>query len=196
MSSHHFVKEGQEPALLIAEALSFEFAEPLLEWAPLVVVCDAALDEVLHWGIKIDVVLGKATAIHTLQDKLMEQAPVKILSYQPGEDPLENGLHFLIASKNTAVNIITSSVKDTLHLTKNFPQIQIVLMDHDRKWSFHAHPFEKWVPAGTSLIIHPNDPSQKFTFTGLTSEGELVTASTDGLITIKSDIIFWIGESL
>src|SRR5690349_14684975 len=150
MSSHHFVKEGQEPALLIAEALSFELAEPLLEWAPLVVVCDVALDEVLRWGIKIDVVLGEATAMHALQEKLIEQAPVKILSYQPHEDPLENGLHFLIASKNTAVNIMTGSVTNRLHLVKNFPQIQIVLMGHNHKWSLHTHLFEKWVPANTS----------------------------------------------
>lgn len=196
MSSHHFVKEGQEPALLIAEALSFELAEPLLEWAPLVIVCDAALDEVLHWGIKIDVVLGEVSAIPMLQEKLIEQTPVKILSYQRDEDPLENGLHFLIASKNTAVNIMTDSVKSRLPLTKNFTQIQVVLMDYDRKWSLYTHPFEKWVPAGTSLLIHPNDSSQKFTLTGLTSEGERVTASTDGLITIESDNIFWVGESL
>ncbi len=195
MSSHHFVKEGQEPALLIAEALSFELAEPLLEWAPLVVVCDTALDEVLHWGIKIDAVTGEATQVHALQDKTVEQAPVKVLSYQPGEDPLENALHFLIASKNTAVNIMTGSVKNRLHLAKNFPQIQIVLMDHDRKWSLHTHPFEKWVPAGTSFLIHPQNDSQKFTLTGLISEGEHVTASIDGLITIESDNIFWIGES-
>jgi hypothetical protein len=195
MSSHHFVKEGQEPALLIADALSFELAMPLLEWAPLVVVCDAALDEVLHWGIKIDVVSAEVTARHALQDKLMEQAPVRILSYQPGEDPVENGLHFLIASKNTAVNIMTSSVKNKLYLPENFPQIQIVLMDNDRKWSLYTHPFEKWVPAGTSLKIHPHDSSQQFTFTGLISEGEYVTASMDGLVSIKSDTIFWIGES-
>lgn len=196
MSSHHFVKEGQEPALLIAEALSFELAEPLLEWAPLVVVCDTALDEVLRWGIKIDVVLGEDTAVRALQEKLIEQAPVKILSYQPGEDPLENALHFLIASKNTAVNIMTGSVQNRLHLAKSFQQIQIVLMDHYRKWSLYTHLFEKWVPAGTSLMIHQNDPSQKFTFTGLTTEGEGVTASSDGLISIESDNIFWIGESL
>lgn len=194
MSSHHFVKEGQEPALLIAEALSFELAEPLLEWAPLVVVCDTALDEVLHWGIKIDVVLGEASQVQSLQDKMMEQAPVKILSYQPDEDPLENALHFLIASKNTAVNIMTSAVKNRLHLAKKFSQIQIVLMDHNYKWSLHTHPFEKWVPAGTSLLIHPHDPSQKFTFTGLISEGEHVTTSIDGLIGIESDNTFWIGE--
>jgi hypothetical protein len=195
MSSHHFVKEGQEPALLIVEALSFELAEPLLEWAPLVVVCDGALDEVLRWGIKIDIVMGEATQALSLQDKMMEQAPVKILSYQPGEDPLENALHFLIASKNTAVNIMTGSVKNRLYLSKNFPQIQIVLMDHDYKWSLHTHTFEKWVPAGTSFLIHPNDPSQKFTFTGLISEDEHVTASVDGLIGIDSNNIFWIGQS-
>ena len=43
MSSHHFVKEGQEPALLIMDALSLALIEPLLEWAPQVIVCENAL---------------------------------------------------------------------------------------------------------------------------------------------------------
>ena len=57
MSSHHFVKEGQEPALFILDNIPFQYAESLLEWVPLVMVADRALENVLHWGIKIDVVL-------------------------------------------------------------------------------------------------------------------------------------------
>ena len=59
MSSHHFVREGQEPALLILDALAFDIAGPLLEWAPLVVVAQSAVDEVMLWNIKMDVVLAE-----------------------------------------------------------------------------------------------------------------------------------------
>ena len=57
MSSHHFVKEDQEPALIIADAsaVSFEKIQELLEWSPTVIVMESSLEMVLSWGIKMDV---------------------------------------------------------------------------------------------------------------------------------------------
>ena len=56
MSSHHIVRDEQEPALLIDDAsvIHFEFVELLLEWSPRVMVTSNAIDEVLNWGVKID----------------------------------------------------------------------------------------------------------------------------------------------
>ena len=60
MSSHHIVREKQEPALIIAngEACSFDLLGQLLEWSPFVVVLDQAIHRVIELGIKIDVLLG------------------------------------------------------------------------------------------------------------------------------------------
>jgi len=59
MSSHHFVKEQQEPALLILDtSVSYETMSPLLEWSPTVLVTELAIDAVLSWGIKVDVILA------------------------------------------------------------------------------------------------------------------------------------------
>jgi len=46
MSSHHIVREKQEPALIIAngEACSTELLNQLLEWSPFVVVLDGAYE--------------------------------------------------------------------------------------------------------------------------------------------------------
>ena len=59
MSSHHIVRDTQEPALIIAngEACSRELLDQLLEWNPVVMVLDGALPRVLELGIKIDIVL-------------------------------------------------------------------------------------------------------------------------------------------
>ena len=59
MSSHHIVKEGQEPALIIAngESCSTELLGQLLEWSPFVVVLDGAINRVLDLGIKVDLSL-------------------------------------------------------------------------------------------------------------------------------------------
>ena len=60
MSSHHFVRDKQEPALIIAngDECSNEVLNQLLEWNPFVLVLDGALDRVLMKGIKVDAVIG------------------------------------------------------------------------------------------------------------------------------------------
>ena len=60
MSSHHIVRDDQEPALIIAngQSCSFELMGQLLEWSPVVMVLDGAIHRVLELGIKLDIVLG------------------------------------------------------------------------------------------------------------------------------------------
>ena len=72
MSSHHFVKEQQEPAVFIldAEHIHLDRISGLLEWVPTILVSEKALDRVLSWGIKIDVILasvGKAKILFNCQ---------------------------------------------------------------------------------------------------------------------------------
>ena len=80
MSSHHFVKEGQEPALFILDNIAFRYAESLLEWVPLVMVADSVLESVLQWGIKIDVVLQSKYSIEFIEDLIKDQGPVETIS--------------------------------------------------------------------------------------------------------------------
>ena len=56
MSSHHFVKEKQEPALIIADLDGFdeEYLGQLLEWSPTVLVPSHLVEKVISLGIKID----------------------------------------------------------------------------------------------------------------------------------------------
>ena len=60
MSSHHIIRDKQEPALIIAngEECSMDLLEQLLEWSPTVVVLDGAIERVISLGIKVDVWLG------------------------------------------------------------------------------------------------------------------------------------------
>lgn len=60
MSSHHIIRDKQEPALIIAngEECSMDLLEQLLEWSPTVVVLDDAIERVISLGIKVDVWLG------------------------------------------------------------------------------------------------------------------------------------------
>lgn len=95
MSSHHVVRDEQEPALLIDDpfALQLEFVEHLLEWSPTVVVTANALDEVLHWGIKVDVVLAHTSQIESLKPRLKDQQPIDLYAFET-KDLLNAGFVF------------------------------------------------------------------------------------------------------
>ncbi|TAG64248.1 MAG: thiamine diphosphokinase, partial [Runella slithyformis] len=81
MSSHHIIRDKQEPALLIAngESCSFELMGQLLEWSPFVVVLDGAAQRVLDLGIKIDVLLGDFDHNFDPQRMLQQQFPMEIV---------------------------------------------------------------------------------------------------------------------
>src|SRR5690606_37855454 len=104
MSSHTFVREGQEPALFLLEAAEFSVVEPLLEWAPLVVVSETAVERVLIWGIKIDVVLQEKRDQSDLEDLLQIQYPLTITPARNGI--VNSGLNFIRESGHAAVNIV------------------------------------------------------------------------------------------
>ncbi len=82
MSSHHIIREDQEPALLIMDALAvpFEQVQELLEWSPTVMVTEYALVEVLNWGIKVDVAIMITKNVPTWTASLQDQLPLKIIS--------------------------------------------------------------------------------------------------------------------
>lgn len=109
MSSHHIVRQNQEPALIIAngQACSFELLGQLLEWSPFIVVLDGALKRVLDLGIHFDVVLGDFDSIADEDRKNVEALGIKML-YAPNQEKtdLQKGLDYLIEHQHRDVNIV------------------------------------------------------------------------------------------
>lgn len=196
MSSHHFVKEGQEPALLILDAPSFEVAGPLLEWAPMVIVAQQAIDDVLLWNIKVDVVLAKDADVKDLGSKLASQAPLTILGHSPEESPLINALYFLIRKKQSAVNIFSSQAIETIELVESFaPELQISVMDGALKWSaISSGHFEKWMTANSRFFLKEGRQQQPVVFRGLKNLGDHYESLNDGMVKLESASLFWVGE--
>lgn len=182
MSSHHIIREDQEPALLImdANAVAIDRIQELLEWSPTVIVSDKALDVVMNWGIKIDVVVGAAERIAELTVSLQNQFPLKLLSYNSPEEALSTALYFLIARKQKAVNVITT---EPLENFEPFSLPDISVFNGDKRWSFIRHgSYEKWLPAGRTVCLYPSN-----------DEPDLQT-QRDGVVIIKRDSSFWINE--
>jgi len=165
MSSHHIVRDEQEPALIIAngQSCSFELMGQLLEWSPVVMVLDGAIHRVLELGIKLDIVLGDFDKTENWDELLANQQPVQVV-HTPDQNKtdLEKGLDFLIAKGHKAVNILWATGKRADHhinnlstLAKYKDQITIVMLDDFSRIFNLPNQFTKWYPANQNISLIP-----------------------------------------
>lgn len=197
MSSHHFVREGQEPALYIVDPLSLALVEPLLEWAPLVIVSGNALADVLKWKIKIDVVLLPKGVVADQADAVANQGPLEILFYQNEANIPDLLVTFLKQQKCSGMHIVTRPAPDVFdRWISKINELAISIIDAEAKWSAVQSTFQKWLPAKTRLSIALTRHSS-CDYTGLRRmDDQSFLTEKNGAITIQSDSPFWVGESL
>jgi thiamine pyrophosphokinase len=165
MSSHHIIRDDQEPALIIAngEACNEEILGQLLEWSPFVVVLDGAIQKVLDRGIKIDVLLGDFDKPIDSENILSQQADIQIV-HTPNQDKtdLEKAIEFLIEKGHKAANIVWATGKRADHTITNLTNIvryksaiKIVMFDNYSKIFPINNSFEKWYTQGTPISLIP-----------------------------------------
>ena len=165
MSSHHIVRDDQEPALIIANgaACSKELLGQLLEWSPFVVVLDSAMDRVLDLGIKVDVLLGDFDRDFDPNSYKEAQFPLEII-HTPNQDKtdLEKAFDFLIERGHQAVNVIWATGRRADHTITNITNIvryrnilKIVILDDHSKVFLLPEKFQKWYPKNTPLSLIP-----------------------------------------
>jgi thiamine pyrophosphokinase len=165
MSSHHIVRDDQEPALIIAngEACSKELMGQLLEWSPIVIVLDSAIERVLELGIKVDVLLGDFDRGLDPQKYADMQYPLEIV-HTPDQEKtdLEKAFDYLIERKIPAVNVIWATGRRADHTITNVTNIvrfrdklKIVILDDYSKVFLLPKKFEKWYPAATPISLIP-----------------------------------------
>lgn len=165
MSSHHIVRDDQEPALIIANGASCseELLGQLLEWSPYVIVLDSAIERVIHLGIKIDVVLGDFDRDFNPYTYLNEQFPLEII-HTPDQNKtdLEKAFDFLITKGHKAVNVVWATGKRADHTLVNLTTIvqyrdalKIVIFDDYSKIHLLPKKFNKWYSKNTLLSLIP-----------------------------------------
>src|SRR5687768_9070124 len=193
MSSHHFVKEGQEPALFIVDEAPFHAIAPLLEWAPLVIVTERILKYVSHWGIKIDVILNRGFGDSEVDEIIAAQHPVRILTTE--KSTLSEGIEFLIRGGHLSVNIICRPSEEVFREVEKFGDlIQLAIHGESEKWShINKSHFEKWMPENT-VVSFRESQSLFEKMEGLTRSGLGWKTSHAGIIIVESKKSFWIGE--
>ena len=209
MSSHHIVRDDQEPALIIANgaACQPELLGQLLEWSPLVVVLDSAMERVMELDIKVDVLLGDFDRDFDPKKYQTEQFPIEII-HTPDQNKtdLEKAFDYLIKRNIPAVNVVWATGRRADHTITNITNIsryrdalKIVILDDHSKVFLLPKKFEKWYPANTpiSLIpighvtgIHSSNlfyPLQDDTLTIGYRTGSSNHVAKDGIVTIEHD---------
>jgi hypothetical protein len=196
MSSHHFVKEGQEPALCILNNVSFATAKGLLEWAPKILVIDTALEAILSWGIKVDVVLLKPALASNVAALVETIQPVEILHYTSGQEAVTTVLDYFLRQGQHDINIMVSNASEYVPLVASFSAfMNIVLFENQSKWTFHLKNFRKWVPKDTSFHIFATQKEQQVGVSGLFTNGPNYIAEMDGIVSFNSEMPFWVVEN-
>jgi thiamine pyrophosphokinase len=189
MSSHHIVREKQEPALLVLGLNDFspELLGQLLEWSPTVITTGDTAESLHEQGIKIDWIIAD-------DSHRSLQSDIKLMP--TGNDtPAEAALKYLITHNYPAVSIITDDLqlKDYLFFAD---KINIVIFHANRKIYAINSGFSKWKPGGEILevLTHPHE----LHLSGLDPLGNHSFKTThDGFFSLQFDEPFlFIAENL
>jgi len=145
MSSHHIVREKQEPALLIMSLEGFlpENLGQLLEWSPTVIVAEDMYEHAESLGIKIDAVI-------TADGNFPVQENTRIINSM--DNPLEDALKFLVGEAFPAVNIVTNEFA-LKEFAVYVDDINLVIFISNHKiYPVHSG-FSKWQSAGERIVL-------------------------------------------
>ena len=145
MSSHHIVKEKQEPALYIHDLGNFdeEYLGQILEWSPTLIVNGAIYEKVLSLGLKVDVILNPVEGIAPQENTRSIIGP---------GDEYNTVMNYLISEKYPAVNVIDED-KKLADLAFYLSRINIVLFNSTEKSYAVKTGFSVWKPAGSIFLI-------------------------------------------
>lgn len=207
MSSHHIVRDDQEPALIIANgaACSQELMGQLLEWSPLVVVLDSAIERVIELGIKVDVLIGDFDRDFDADSYRERQYPIEIVHIaDQNSTDLDKAFNYLIKRGIPAANVIWATGKRADHTITNITSIvkykealKITMYDdYSRIYTLNKE-FKKWYEKDTIISLIPVGEVTNITSTNLLYPlnneslviGERTGSSNsvleDGLVTIQ-----------
>ena len=189
MSSHHIVRENQEPALLIEDLFLIDEEDlgQLVEWSPTIAIENDMLDPLNARGYKFDIVFSQTPA-----DPVQEN--LKVIPYS--NNFLRTAIEYLIEHDYKAVNIITDQISHADY-HRYLDLINVVLLAKGMRYYFATTGFTKWKAGGEQLKI--DSQNEEITTEGLRKIGDdLYEMEKEGLFKLgfsKSKYIL-IGETI
>ena len=172
MSSHHIVRDEQEPALILLKIGNFptHILHSLLEWSPTVLSCETSIDRFTSLGHKLDVVLVGFQNFTKWQENLSDQQPVKIIAIH-GNEFLMTALTVLQKDNHQAINVVTDeeSAPEVLELLSQWTHLLdlVVYTESKRYLLVKERVFKKWLPANSKVEIVGMQSPVQWNFEGL-----------------------------
>ncbi len=206
MSSHHIVRDEQEPALLVLHAdwLKNETLASLLEWSPTIIVPASEVETLAMLGIKPDIVVANAEEKANMEKEWESFAPLILLEQKETENSTVTALHFLLANKYKAVNIISFPIdQNRSELELFFDHMDIVFYGPGSRWLWLRNgAYTKWHQSSTRLTLHTKLAVEKFQLKGLkvtiTKPGETLEleVENDAMVSIEAKCAFVLEEPI
>ncbi|QSE98424.1 hypothetical protein [Fulvivirga lutea] len=198
MSSHHIVRDEQEPALLLLnQDYSTDLLGNLLEWSPTVIIDSEIANAVGNGGFKVDIVIGTEKKLVEAKGFLQAQEPVKYLSKNESDDSFLQALYYLSAANYKAINVLADINDKYVNESQPFlPKLTIVFYGDGYKWYFVKDAtFKKWLKAGQKIKLFD---------TGLLTDYKNLKENKSELIVVQDGQAelsvttpgFWLGETI
>ncbi len=191
MSSHHIVRDEQEPAIIISGTgdIDFDVLGGYLEWSPTVVSTQSTVTTILARGIKIDVAVVQEELVEDFREIMQEQQPVKILGIND-DDFVGSGLEFLRSNNHSACNIFADIDLDLRAVQPFSKDMDITFVNgHTKTLLYSKYEFRKWLGKGQVLRIQAPDHAEIVVEGLMRSEGENYKVKEDQVCSVRSDKI-------
>ena len=153
MSSHHIVRDKQEPGVLIInwEKETPTLLDQLCQWSPIIIVDETCVSNFLELGLKLNVVI---TGNKALIGELQYQAPLEF-----------------IESHQNAIEIVEQDVMQELHVLGTLPWSQKsnethVFYKQGRRYAKITTSTSVWLSDDESVNVHSEKGNLKETIKG------------------------------
>lgn len=191
MSSHHFVREFQEPAVYF-HSLSREDMDQigaLLEWAPYVIAHERCLRLLEEAHVKVDALIHLEASASTHPDFTDEN--IKFL-HLADEEEVQKLLFKLLPKESVGIHVVDTMANFHPSVLRSWPA-GFALLYHPghRFMQVKASGYSKWWPQGTLLKLLLLEPE-----TGKIHEEREITTKSDGMweCPYEADKVTLIGE--
>ncbi|OHX64843.1 aminoacyl-tRNA hydrolase [Flammeovirga pacifica] len=156
MSSHHIVRDDQEPALLVLhlDQHNLPIITSLLEWSPIVIANQRTAEQLITLDIKVDWVMVTDDSQEEIHELMRNQHPYKVKNIEKGE--VEAGLEWLVEEKHNAVNVIKKQYpasEQARALNEHNLDTVVLFDDHFKAMISKKDTFEKWMREGQVIRV-------------------------------------------
>ncbi|MEQ8360792.1 MAG: hypothetical protein RH860_14970 [Cytophagales bacterium] len=173
MSSHHIIRENQEPALVLLTKIREEIFNQLLEWSPKVYCDSKQLEWVIDKGFKIDAIIGSESSKNASLKKMEYQMPIDYISF-----------------KNSWTEILHKISNHTIHIASNInfnigdlkSSSEIIRYSDDFKEYSLKGEWRKWKNQGDQIELS-SEPEEML---NLEKANSSFMVPKDGIVKIKT----------